>query len=117
MSWSKVGLVAALLCIFAVAQSAELKPFPAALSPIHHSVSESAAKDAVCMYRAKLAYDAANFRIRGGKRELYQVRMSDHVDPELKARTLAAVDLAFENNGTAEEVAAFVYGDCIGTRI
>jgi hypothetical protein len=80
-------------------------------------VSEEAAAQAVCMYRAKLAYEVVNFRTKGGKRELFQLRFSDRIDPDLKAQTLAAVDLAFDTKGSAEEVAAFVYRDCTGIRI
>jgi len=117
MPWTKVALVAALLWVVPVVHAAQPEPLLAGLSPNQESVSESAARQAVCMYRAKLAYDAVNFRIKGGKRELFQVRFSDRVDPELKAGTLAAVDLAFDAKGTAEEIAALVYGDCVGTQI
>jgi len=117
MSWTKVTLTASLLWLVPVAHSAMPEPHLAALASKSEPVSESAAKQAVCMYRAKLAYEVVNFRAKGGKRELFQMRFSDRIDPELKARTLAAVDLAFDAKGTAEEVAALIYGDCTGTPI
>jgi hypothetical protein len=117
MSWTKVILVAMLVWVVPVAHAAQPELLLAALSPNEEPVSESAARQAVCMYRAKLAYEAVNFRTKGGQRELFQVRFSDQVDPDLKARTLAAIDLAFDTKATAEEVAALVYGDCTGTHI
>ena len=64
-----------------------------------------------------LAYEAVNFRVAGGKREFFKLRFSDRVDPQLKAQTLKAVELAFDSKGTAEEVATLVYQDCTGTPI
>jgi hypothetical protein len=117
MSWIKVALVATLLGLVPVAHTAMREPSTVAPDSKAELLSESAAKQAVCMYRAKLAYEVVNFRAKGGKRELFQVRFSERVDPDLKARTLAAVDLAFNAQGTAEEVAALIYGHCAGTHI
>ena len=117
MSWTKVTLVASLLWLVPASYAAMTEPGPAASASKSEPVSESAAKQAVCMYRARLAYEVVNFRAKGGKRELFQLRFSDRADPDLKARTLAAVDLAFNAKGTAEEVAALIYGDCTGTPI
>ena len=124
MSWTKVVLAAALIWSGAAAHAGmgprptEDAGFgPVAFQPKAEPLSERAAKQAVCMYRAKLAYEAVNFRVEGGKRDRFDLHFSDRVDPQLKAQTLAAVDLAFESKGTAEEVATLVYQDCTGTHI
>jgi hypothetical protein len=118
MSRTKVTLVATLLWVVPVAHAAQPEEsLPVAQAPNREPLSESAANRAACMYRAKLAYEVVNFRAKGGKRELFQLSFSDRVDPDLKAQTLAAVDLAFDANGTAEEVATLVYEDCTGTHI
>ena len=123
MYWTKVALGTVLIWSGTVACAASA-PVPQTVgfgtgkgTAKSEPLSEGAANQAVCVYRAKLAYEVVNFRAKGGKRELFQVRFSDRVDPELKASTLAAVDLAFDAKGTPEEVATLIYRDCTGTRI
>ena len=117
MSRTSLTLMATLLWVVPVAHAAQPEFLPAAQTANQEPLSESTANQAVCMYRAKLAYEVVNFRVKGGKRELFQLRFSDRVDSDLKAQTLAAVDLAFDAEGTADEIAALVYGDCTGTHI
>ena len=125
MFWTKVALGAVLIGSGAAAHAvmgASLAMENAGFAPVAFQaktapLSERAVNQAVCMYRAKLAYEAVNFRIAGGKREFFKLRFSDRVDPQLKAQTLKAVDLAFDSKGSAEEVATLVYQDCTGTPI
>ena len=126
MAWRKVSLGVALIgCLNSATWAMEPEVLDegtgfnrVGMSPSKREpVSEDAAKQAVCMYRAKLAYEVINFRAQGGKRASFQVRFSEGADPDLKAQTLAAVDFAFDSKGSAEEVATLVYQDCTGVRI
>jgi len=124
MRSTRVALGVALISISSIGWGANPDFHPdasgfiaAALTPSKpRLLSEGAAAGAACLYRARLAYEVANFRAGGGKREFFKLHFSDSADPELKAQTLQAVDLAFEAQGSPEEVAALVYHDCIGTR-